>query len=112
MIIIDFSEIKNEKGNLSDFLKSKIQVSIAVNGDSLVLDAGEEKLPKRSVKILLKKFLHQRGLEEAYRVIQEKEVARIVKRKHRGKQNTGKKGTPPSPYDTLPYYFPNRPKLP
>lgn len=112
MITIDLSQIKNEKGSLSDFLKSKIQVIITVKGDSLVLDTGEDKLPIKSVKMLLKKFLHQKGLEETYRVIEEKEVARIVKQKHREKQNIRKKGTPPSPYDTLPYFFPNRPKLP
>ena len=108
MIIIEISEINNEKSNLSNFLKSTIQVSIAVKGDSLVLDAGKEKLPTSSVKRLLKKFLHQRGLEDTYRVIKEKEIIQIVKRKHSEKQHSRKKATPPSSYNTLPYFFPNR----
>jgi len=83
-----------------------------VRRDSLVLDVGEEKLSRKSVKMLVKKFLHQKSLEETYRVIVEKEAAKIVKQKHEKRQNTGKKVISPSPYDKLPYYFPNRPSLP
>jgi hypothetical protein len=120
LIAIDLSQIKNEKDNLSNFLKSKIQVIITVKGDSLFLDTGEEEPPIKSVKLLLKKFLSQKGLEDryiviekkkTYSVIKKKEAARIVKQKHGKTQNTGKNVTPPSPNDLLPYFFPNRPRL-
>ena len=103
------SEIKEERDYLSDFLKSRIRVSIAVKGESLVLDAGEEKLLTKSVKAFVKRFLHQRGLIEAYRVIEEREVIRVTKRKHKEERRVRDKGTEPSSYDTLPYFFPNRP---
>lgn len=110
MITIDLSHIKNEKDTLSDFLRSKIWVVITVNGDSLTLDTGKEEPPVRSVKKLLKKFLRQRGLEDRYGVIEKKEtyimIEKNVEQKHREKQNTRKKGAPPSVYDTLPYFFP------
>jgi hypothetical protein len=108
MISIEVHEINNEQRALSNFLKSAIQVSVAVKGNALVLDTGQEKLPTRSVKTLVKKFLHQRGLEDTYRVIKEKEIFRIVKRKHGEKPHHHKKGTPPSSYNTLPYLFTNR----
>jgi len=108
---VDLSQIKNEKNSISDFLRSRAKVTITTRGDFLVLDFGEEKLPKKVI-MLLKKFLHQKSLEETYRVIVEKEAAKIVKQKHEKRQNTGKKVTSPSPYDKLPYYFPNRPSLP
>lgn len=38
IITIDLNQVRNEKNNLSDFLKSKIQVIITINGDSLILD--------------------------------------------------------------------------
>jgi hypothetical protein len=103
------SEIKEERNYLTDFLKTRIQVSIAVKGESLVLDAEEEKLLTKNVKVFVKRFLHQRGLSEAYRVIEEREVIRVAKRKHREERRVRDKGTEPSSYDTLPYYFPNRP---
>ena len=109
MITIDLSQIKNEKGNLSDFLRSKIQVIITVNGDSLVLDTGKEEPSIKSVKILLKKFLRQRGLEDRYGVVEKKETYRFIEKnveqKHLEKQNSKKKGTSPSVYNTLPYLF-------
>ncbi len=103
------SEMKEERDYLSDFLESRIRVSIAVKGESLVLDVGEEKLLTKSVKAFVKRFLHQRGLSEAYRVIEEGEVIRVAKRKHKKERRVRDKGTEPSSYDTLPYYFPNRP---
>jgi hypothetical protein len=108
MTVIELREINNETRPLSNFLKSAIQVSVAVKGNALVLDTGQEKLSTRSVKTLVKKFLHQQGLEDTYRVIKEKEILRIVKRKHGEKPHPRKKGTPPSSYNTLPYLFPNR----
>ena len=75
MITIDMSEIKEERNYLTDFLKTRIQVSIAVKGESLILDARKEKLLTMSIKAFVKRFLHQRGLSEAYRVIEEREVS-------------------------------------
>jgi len=77
----------------------------------LVIDSEEEKLSSRDIKAFVKRFLHHRGLSEAYRVIEENEIVRITKRKNREEQRAKKKVTEPSSYDTLPYFFPNRPRL-
>lgn len=110
MITIDLSQIKNEKDNLSEFLKSRIQVTITVSEDSLILETGEEEPPVKSMKTLLKKFLRHRGLEDRYSVIEKKETYKVVEKnveqKQQKKQNAEKEGTPPSVYDTLPYFFP------
>jgi len=111
LITIDVSELENEGSHLSDFLESKIRASITFEGRVLVIDSEEEKLSSRDVKSFVKRFLHHRGLLEAYRVIEENEVVRITKRKHKEEQRAKKKGTEPSSYDTLPYFFPNRPHL-
>jgi len=112
------SELENEDSHLSDFLKSKIRASITFEGSVLVIDSVEEKLSSRDMKTFVKRFLHHRGLSlhhrglsEAYRVTEENEVVRITKRRHKEEQRTKKKGTEPSSYDTLPYFFPNRPRL-
>ena len=111
MITIDVSELESEGSHLSDFLKSRIRVSITFEGSVLVIDSGEEKLSSRDVKAFVKRFLHHRGLSEAYRVVEENEVIRITKRKHKEEQRAKKKETEPLSYDTLPYFFPNRPHL-
>lgn len=103
------SELESERSSLSAFLKSKIRVPITVEGKGLVIGSREETLLSRNVKIYVKRFLYHRGFSETYRVIEEHEVIRITKRKRRGERRIEKKGTPPSPYDTMPYYFPIHP---
>jgi hypothetical protein len=56
----------------------------------------------------VKQFLHHKGLSETYRVTEEHGVVRITKRKHK-ERKAKEKNTPPSPYDTLPYFFPAHP---
>jgi len=65
-------------------------------------------MSQRDVKTYVKRFPHRKDLSETYRVTEEHGVARITKRKHKVKRKVEKKGLiPPSPYDTLPYYFPS-----
>jgi len=111
LITIDVSELESEGSHLSDFLKSRIRASITFEDSVLVVDSEEEKLSSRDIKAFVKRFLHHRGLSEAYRVIEENEIVRITKRKNREEQRAKKKVTEPSSYDTLPYFFPNRPRL-
>jgi len=109
LITIDTSELESERNSLSDFLKLKIRASITAKGKVLVLDLGEEMLSSRNIKTLVKRFLYHKGLSQVYRVTEEKGVIKIAKRKDAKKRRPEKKGTPPSPYDTLPYLFPNHP---
>ena len=109
LISIDTGELGSERNSLSDFLKSKIQASITAKGKVLILDSGEETLSSRNIKTLVKRFLHHKGLSEVYRVTEEKGLVKITKRKDEKKRRSEKKGTTPSSYDTLPYFFPNRP---
>ena len=108
MITIDIGELKNERDELSEFFKSKLRASIIAKDKMLVITS-EETLSAKDVKEHVKRFLHQKGLSEIYRVIEEKEVLRIIERKKVRKQKPEKKGIEPTSYDTLPYFFPNRP---
>ncbi|MDQ1280499.1 MAG: hypothetical protein QG670_1762 [Thermoproteota archaeon] len=113
LITIDISELENGRNGLSDFLRSRIHASITIKGKTLFLDLSEEKLSPRDVKTLVKSFLHREGLSEIYKVNEEKEVVKIFKRGNGGERERRPKtkGTPPSSYDTLPYFFPNRPQI-
>ena len=109
MIKIDLGDLEKEILNLSTFIESKNSFSITVMGKELIIDSGKEVPSARNVKELVKQFLHHKVLSESYRVIEENEVVRITKRKQESKLKTRKKGKKPSSYDTLPYFFPNRP---
>ena len=109
LIKIDLGDLEKEVLYLSTFIESKNSFSVTVMGKELIIDSGKEVPSARKVKELVKQFLHHKGLSESYRVIEENEVVRITKRKQEGKLKTRKKGNKPSSYDTLPYFFPNRP---
>ena len=109
MITIDVSEIKDERFNLFEFLKSKIKASIAIKRKELIIEFGEDDLSHRNLKTIVKRFLHHKGLSEDHRVTEENNIISISKRKHIESRKIEKKGRASSPYDTLPYYFPNRP---
>jgi hypothetical protein len=101
-------ELENEHQSLSAFLESKIQGSITVKKKVLILDSKEKTVPPREVKILVKRFLYHKGLSKTYRVTEEHEAIKITKREHKERKDK-EKHTPPSPYDTLPYFFPVHP---
>lgn len=110
LITVDVGKLKNERQYLFIFLKSKIQVPITAMDEVLVIDPREKTTSPKDVKTYVKRFLHHKGLSETYGVTEEHGVVRITKRKHKVKRKVEKKGmTPPSPYDTLPYYFPSHP---
>jgi hypothetical protein len=108
LITIDIGELKSERDDLSEFLKSKLRASIITKENILVINS-EKVFSSKDAKTFVKRFLHHKGLSKNYRVIEEKELVRITERKNVGKRKAEKKGTEPSSYDTLPYFFPNRP---
>ena len=109
MITIDASELGSRRSDLADFLKSKTRAQVTSKGGSLILDLGEETASPRGVKMLVKRFLHQRGLSESYRVLEERRVVRITKLRSKEKPSTKNRGTGASSYNTVPFFFPNPP---
>jgi hypothetical protein len=99
------SELESERSNLSTFLQSKIKAQISIENKRLVVDSGDGRLSPTDAKTYVKRFLHSRGLSETYRVTEEHEVVRVSKRQHE-KDKKVRKMTPPSPHQTMPYYFP------
>lgn len=109
LITVYMGELKNERRRLSVFLKSRFQVPIIMKDEVLVVDPNGEAVSPREVKTYVKRFLHHKGLSETFRVTEEHGAVRITKRKHRKSRKTKRRGLTPSPYDTLPYYFPSHP---
>lgn len=107
MLTIDMSDLEKEIHDLSAFIESKTQVSISARGKTLVVDSAKETLSPRDAKTFVKQFLHDKGLSESFRVTEEHGVVRISRRKHLNKRKAQKRGTGPSPYSTMPYFFPH-----
>ena len=109
MITIDVSEMKDERDRLAEFLRTKLSAPVEVKGKTLILKPVSPVSTAGDLKTLVKRFLHQRGLSESCRVTLEGDVLRVSRRKHSEGRRSEPKGTGPSSYSTVPYYFPNPP---
>ena len=101
-------DLESEASRLSDYLKSKLLAKITVRGRFLTIDLRVGRPSSREVKMSVKRFLHHRDLSETHRVIKEEGAIRIKRRRPRRRSQARKKGITPSPYETLPYYYPRK----
>ncbi len=80
---VDISELKSEGEDLIkelvEFLKEKTNAEIDKTTDSIIVKSEEKSIPKKNLKILLKKFLHKTELKDYFRVIGGKENSLVVK---------------------------------
>jgi hypothetical protein len=85
-IKIDASKIKSEGSDvvkaLADFLKEKTSGEVTNDGGKMTLKTESAGVNRKYVRVLLKKFLHQKELKNVYRVIGgEEETLAISERK-------------------------------
>jgi len=92
-IAVEISELRGNDGDeavndLKEFLEEKIGTKAEVTSGEIILQSKEKtKIPARShIRVLLKKFLHQADLKDAFRVIAGKENAFVVKLKKAAKE--------------------------
>ncbi len=85
-IKIDASKIKGEGSDvvkaLADFLKEKTSGEVTNEGGKMTLKTEAAGVNRKYVRVLLKKFLHQKEIKDIYRVIGgEEETLAISERK-------------------------------
>jgi len=82
---IDASELKSEGKDmlkeLADFLKEKTSAEVTTESKTITVKGEGAAVTKKYLKVLMKKFLHQRELKEDFRVISDKENTLKVKEK-------------------------------
>lgn len=71
-IVIDASELRKKADGetikeLEEFLKEKLGKEVSFAGDEATIE--DEGIKKTHLKVILKKFLHQTGLKEDFRLI-------------------------------------------
>jgi len=80
---IDISELKSEGEDLIkelvEFLKEKTNSEINRTADFIIVKNEEKIMPKKHLRVILKKFLHKTELKPYFRVIGGKENSLIVK---------------------------------
>ncbi|MEM2999142.1 MAG: 60S ribosomal protein L22 [Candidatus Bathyarchaeia archaeon] len=79
-IIVDASELKEEGKDtvqaLVDFVKEKTTAEVITDSNKVTVK-GE--VPKKHLRVLLKKFLHKQRLNDYFRVISDKENTLKIK---------------------------------
>ena len=81
LISIDVSELKVEENSFKDFLEEKLNVKIDFDGKIMKINA-EKGVPSYSnVKDYIKRFIYRKGLSAAYKMRNEKDAIKIVKKK-------------------------------
>jgi len=82
---INISELKNEGSevvkDLATYLKEKTGAKVETATDDIVIKTDEDKMSRTYLRLLLRKFLHKKELEEYFRVIGGKENSLVIKGK-------------------------------
>jgi hypothetical protein len=107
LIEVELSDLKQVGKDIAQILGQRLQVEAIVKGKLLLLpdEVNGRRLGVKDVKLQLKHALHNLGLSEEYRVLAEHHRIRIVKVEEKQKM-AERKGTTPSPSQSLPYFFP------
>jgi len=94
-------------GEISRLLEEKLRTEFALKGSKLTMSEvkNHPQPGVKEVKMEVKRVLHRLGLSH-YRVLAEHSRILIVRVKERPRLRTEMKGSPPSPSQSLPYFFP------
>ena len=80
---INITELKTEGSDLiqelAAFLNEKTKTNAETTAEDIVIKDENKTIPRTTLRLLLKKFLHKKELREYYRVIGGKENALIIK---------------------------------
>lgn len=80
---INISELKSEGGDLikelAEFLKEKTEVDVETATSQIIVKSEEKPVPRKYLRVLLRKFLHKNELRNYFRVIGGRENTLIVK---------------------------------
>lgn len=107
MVEVELSDLKRMGKDIAEILSERLNAQVEVKGKLLIIpdEANGRKLGVKDVKLQLKHALHHLDLSEDYRVLEEHHRFRIVRVEEREKV-VDRKGTAPTPAQSLPYFFP------
>ena len=103
-VIVDVRLLKNEREKLFSYIESKIGSLIIKKDNELEI----REISTKNVKELVKSFLYHNGLSDSYKVISEGSKLIIIEY-HKKRRRMEKKTYGTTPFETLPYYYPENP---
>lgn len=107
MIEIELSELKKIGNDIAELLRERMRADVTVKHSMLIVPdtVNGDRLEIKEVKLQVKHALHHLGLSDDYRVLEEHHRI-IIEKVKKAPQHAQHEGTVPSPYQTLPYFFP------
>jgi hypothetical protein len=105
LIEVELGDLKKVEKELADLLRQRLKADVKVKGSKLILDDSNGRLSHKDAKQQVEHALHHLGLGDEYRVHSEHHLILIVKVAKKTRY-VEKKGTTPSPNQTMPYFFP------
>jgi hypothetical protein len=105
LIEVELGDLKKVENELADLLRQRLKADIKIKGGKLILDDSNGRLSHKDAKQQVEHALHHLGLGNEYRVHSQHQLIQIVKKAKKTKY-AEKKGTTPSPNQTMPYFFP------
>ncbi len=105
MQVVELRRVHEEIGPAAEFLRIHLKKPLRVKGSRIEIDDAEH----GEVKLLVHKFLHQRGLN-ACKVHSQSGIIEIIPHEEKEDRNSKKelKGRLPTAPETMPYFFPGR----
>jgi hypothetical protein len=80
---IEISDLKSEGSDLikelSQLIKEKTKADVETATDAIIIKGKDKTVSRTYLRVLLKKFLHQQGLKEYFRVIGGRENTLMIK---------------------------------
>lgn len=99
---VELRRVHDEIQPFAEFLKTRTKASVQVRGTRLII----QDLDHPSLKLLVHKFLHRRGLV-GFKVHSQPGLIEIVPHDS-PKEHDEPKGRSPTAPETMPYFFPGR----
>lgn len=104
---IELSDLKKAGNDIAELLGERMRTEITMKDSVLIVpDTVNGKIVEiKDVKLQVKHALHHLGLSDEYRVLADHHRI-IIEKVKKTPQHPQHEGTAPSPYQTLPYFFP------
>jgi len=82
---INISDLKGEGSDLikelATFLKEKTNIEVETGTDELIVKGEDKTIPRKQLRVLLRKFLYKNDLKDYFRVIGGEENKLVIKAK-------------------------------
>lgn len=81
MVNIEITVLKDEAGELQEFLKNKLGVEVKSDGKVISVGLEEDKISRGKVKEYVERFFYRKDLSKTYLIRNDKDLIKIIKKK-------------------------------